>query len=188
MSNLEHFDSKLEAILRRTTQLNREDIRREWDSKSVDGNADLDTRVDKLDEDDVFFMVYTASGQKAWLLEHGSGSKMDNENQNPDLASYKHSSFWNNEREGTEIRTRPRSPMYKDLDGIKHHGSGIEMPHGINVEESQWHFHKSYKAIEPLHVMKEIVMGDTAINRMMSDAIEDLIVSGIDRAVTGATL
>ena len=57
-------------------------------------------------------------------------------------------------------------------------GSGVGMPHGINIEESQWHFHKNYKAIEPLHVMKQIVMGDTAMNKQMEDRI--LLYVGID--------
>lgn len=186
MSFLRNFNGDINGVLLKAMQLNSKDIRNEWNANDVDGKAKLETHLSYNNDKSV--ATYEASGQKAWLLEHGSGSKMDDANENPDLPAYKHSEYWNNEREGTEIRTRPKLPMYKDLDNVPHHGSGVGMPHGINIEESQWHFHKDYKAIEPLHVMKQIIMGDTAINKMMEDAILDSVDAEIDRAMTGAML
>ena len=176
----------LTGVLRNYGNKNCADIRNEWDGHAIDGNSEVQCATSHEESKDV--LKYEASGQKAWLLEHGSGSKMDDASQNPDLPAYKHSEYWNNEREGTEIRTRPKLPMYKDLDNVPHHGSGVGMPHGINIEESQWHFHKNYKAIEPLHVMKQIIMGDTAINRMMEEAILDAVDAEVNRVITGAML
>jgi len=164
-------------ILDKYGEKNCKDIENEWYAHSdVQGEQSIEHKTFYTKGKTILF--YIASGQRPWLLEHGSGSKMDDATENPSLPAYKSSEYWNNEREGTEIRTRPRLPMYKDLDNHEHKGSGVGMPHGINIEESQWHFHKNYKAIEPLHVMKQIVMGDTAMNKQMEDRI--LLYVGID--------
>lgn len=173
-------------ILKKYGDKNCLDIEHEWLShNNVDGGQNIRCKAVHGDGKDV--LTYEAWGQRAWLLEHGSGTKMDDASKNPDLPAYKQSAYWNPEREGTEIRTRPRSPMYRDLDDNLHQGSGIGMPHGINVEESTWHFHKTYRSIEPLHIIKEAVTGDTVTNKMMEAAVLDEVDKACDRAMRGGS-
>lgn len=114
------------------------DIRSEWDKSKVDGNAEIDFRITN-DDYDMVRGEYEAKGQKMWILEHGKGSAMDNEQENPGLADYKRSDLWNPERgkppgndpSGNEIRSRD---PYRDLDGNWHEGSSMAMPHGLNLE------------------------------------------------------
>ena len=171
-------------ILRNFGNKNCADIRSEWNGHEVDGESRVQCAASHNDVKDV--LRYEAWGQKAWLLEHGSGKKMDDATVNPDLIDYKnYYKYWNPERETTEIRTRPRNPVYYDLDDNPHHGSGKGMPHGFDVEESGWHFHDNYHSIEPLHIIRGIVMGDTALNRMMEEAILDEVGKAFDRAIGG---
>ena len=143
---------------------NASDIRNEWNGRGdIEGNAELTVAITKNTPDEVV-MTYAASGQKAWINEYGSGSKMDTSN--PFLAEYKASSRWNPERKGNEIRTR--HGVYYDLDGNPHVGSDLGGESGLNAE---W-LNKPVKAHEPKHTMKEVITGNTAYNEQLK---EDLL-------------
>lgn len=175
------------SVLKKYGDKNCRDIEQSWLSHSdVNGEQNIKCKTAHADGKDV--LTYEAWGQRAWLLEHGSGKKMDDASKNPDLPAYKQSEYWNTERENTEIRSRPRSPKYKDLDNNPHQGSGVGMPHGVDVEESKWHFHRLMHSIEPLHIIKETVTGDTATNRLMEAAVLDEIDKAVGRAMKGGNV
>lgn len=171
------------------------DIKSEWNRfPNIVGNADISFKITK-DDFDFVAGVFSAEGQKMWMLEHGSGSRMDNEEENPDLADYKRSEYWNKERghgfgsspSGTEIRTRAKMPMYSDLDNNYHHGSGAAMPHGLNAEWSM-NGRNTQKVIpvEPQHIIKETLApssGSSARIRKFEDDIYAALGEMVDIAV-----
>lgn len=156
----------------------------EWHKDFMtEGNAQL--KIESIQTKRGVRGLYVAWGQKAWIMEHGKGSKMDDESANPDLASYKHSKYWNTEREGTEIRSRHRSVNgqgwgYLDLDNNKHRGSGMGMPHGINVEEQGGRFHGAVEPLPARHVIKEEITKDNAIDKAMLDEIDSVMTGAVD--------
>lgn len=192
--------SNLAAALEHSAQGFLSDIRSEWSRfPNVPGNADITFRI-KNDDYNTVTGEYAATGQKMWILEHGSGSKMDKEDKNPDLAEYKRSELWNPERgkepgadpSGTEIRTRPRSVNgqgwgYLDLDLNKRRGSGAAMPHGLNAEWSMKGL-GSHRAVpqEPQHIIHDTLIppeGTSARVKAMEDEMYLVLGNVIDRAI-----
>lgn len=133
------------------------DVKNDWATFSnVAGEAEIRTTIPRghYDEYDGELsteasIIIEATGQKAWILEHGKGSLMDNESENPGLADYKASDLWNSERENTEVRTR--SGVYTDLDGNVQVGSGIGGKHGLNAEKLSG---QAVKALPGQHIIK----------------------------------
>lgn len=156
----------LSDIVSRYAEKNMADIRNEWSKENVKGNAEIRFKITR---EDVFGVTgqYEASGQKAWIVEHGSGSLMDDASENPGLSQYKSSKYWNDEREGTEIRTR--TGEYSDLDDNMHTGSGLGGSHGLNAEKLRGG--RKVVPHEPRHVLKETLTSNTVINLQMKDAI-----------------
>ena len=122
--------SELANVMEKTAKGIMADIRSDRSKhKRPEGNAEIDFQIVK-DDYDVVRGEYTAQGQKMWILEHGSGSKMDDEKENPDLPDYKRSELWNKERgkppgnDESSNEIRSRGPYY-DLDGNFHEGASI---------------------------------------------------------------
>lgn len=79
-------------------------------------------------------IILAAKGQKAWILEYGKGEEMADESENPFLAEYLNSSYYNSARntQGKKILGRPKG-NYLDLDDNVHYSNGhLE---GIPLEE-----------------------------------------------------
>lgn len=181
-------------IISRTANGVMADIRNEWDSYGRDaGNAEISFKITK-DEAGEVAGEYTAKGQKMWILEHGSGSKMDDEKENPGLADYKQSELWNKERgknpgadpSGNEIRSRG---PYQDLDGNWHEGSSMAMPHGLNLEWETVGNGKPWSKVTPRkghHIVRDNVAppeGTSARIKAMEDEIFFALGNAIDRDV-----
>lgn len=158
------------------------DVRNEWDRfPFVDGYSEAKFGIVKNDGYRVVGQL-EAKGQKMWILEHGKGSLMDDESENPDLADYKHSDIWNKEREENEIRTRPRKTYY-DIDGQPHRGSGFGMPHGYNAETNM---HKPISPIPGQHIIRDNLMatsGTSARIQQLEEEIAEVIGHEIDAAI-----
>ena len=82
------------------------------------------------------------SGQKAWIVEFGKGSKLD-KNDNPFLEAYKKSANFNRTRligklnsltPDFAITSREPKSVYKDLDGKSHVASDKFPKAGFNLE------------------------------------------------------
>ncbi|BAL85102.1 hypothetical protein SELR_pSRC300290 (plasmid) [Selenomonas ruminantium subsp. lactilytica TAM6421] len=186
--------SELANVMQKTARGIMDDIRSDWSKhKRPEGNAEIDFHIVK-DDYDVVRGEYVASGQKMWILEHGSGSKMDNAKENPDLPAYKRSELWNKERgkppgndeSGTEIRTRG---PYQDLDGNWHQGSSAAMPHGLNLEWQTAGGGKPWAKVRPIegqHIVKENVTassGKSARIAVMEDDIFNALGAMADRYI-----
>ena len=156
------------------------DIKREWDKYDIEGNAYITFKITK----DTPMLVegrYDAKGMKMWMLEYGSGSKMDMTN--PHLKEYKRSKVYNSNRgkvgqslSGTEIRTRPKG-SYEDIDAPEHkehQGSGLgfgsqwrwglnaEWLRGFNNERGK---PNAVEPIEPHHIIKDIVPRKNTVHK-----------------------
>lgn len=91
---------------------------------------------------------FKANGQKAWICEYGSGSRM----KPLDLSKYKSSKYWNPYRNGTAITGR-NAGEYTDLDGNKHYSTGSKQ--GQDLE-------RIYKPAEPKEIIRSIVFDKTS--------------------------
>ena len=143
------------------------DIKGEWGKSTIEGNAEINFKITKDSPNEVTG-EFTASGQKMWMNEYGSGSKLDRSN--PFLSQYTSSSVFNKERLNEigdfkyAIRTRPAGHYYQDLDGNNHRGSGIGMPHGLRLESKTTFGDMAVKPHEPKHTIKETLTGNTVYN------------------------
>ena len=162
--------SEVANVINRYAQKNVAEIEQQWDGSRIEGDAEISFDI-TVDTPQLVVGEYRASGQKMWILEHGSGSLMDDEVENPGLASYKQSDLWNDERENEEIRTR-QGP-YLDLDRQQQMGSGIGGEHGLNAEKLN---HGQISIAEnPRHIVKETVKLTTARNLEMKQGIIDAV-------------
>ncbi len=185
--------SELADCLTRASRGIISDIRSEWSKSKIEGNADIDFHITN-DDYDIVRGTYEATGQKMWILEHGKGSKMDNEQENPGLEDYKHSDLWNPERgkppgndsSGNEIRSRG---PYRDLDGNWHEGSSMAMPHGLNLEWKTAGKGKKFAKVATRvghHYVRDNVMpkeGTSARIVALEDDIYNAIGNAVDIAV-----
>lgn len=155
---------------------NMADIEREWGKSTIDGEAEIKFEIVD-DSPNEITGRFTASGQKMWMNEYGSGSKLDRNN--PFLSQYTSSSVFNKERLNEigefkyAIRTRPKE-SYQDLDGNTHIGSGIGMPHGLRAESKSTFGNHAVDAHEPRHTIEETLTGNTVYNEQFK---QDLLSS-----------
>ena len=110
-----------------------------------------------------------ASGGLAWILEFGSGSKMDPNN--PYINDYFKDSRFNNWRpQSLEIATREPG-TYTDLDGKSQTSNATHPGYPLEGKDNG-----KYKAIEPMHIIKELVEQEiTAIEGELAGAIQDIV-------------
>ncbi len=166
--------SKVANVVQHYAQKNVADIQNQWDGSRIEGEAKIDFKI-TADTPGLIAGEYRASGQKMWILEHGSGSLMDDGVENPGLASYKQSDLWNDERENEEIRTR-QGP-YLDLDRQQQMGSGIGGEHGLNAEKLN---HGQISIAEnPRHIIAETLTSKTAINEELKTSLLNSVGSDI---------
>jgi len=111
-----------------------------------------------------------ASGGLAWILEFGSGSKMDLDN--PYLSEYMgNRTIFNNWRPmSLEIATR-EAGTYTDLDGKSQTSNATHPGYPLEGKDNG-----KYKAIEPMHIIKKLVEQEiTAIEGELAGAIQDIV-------------
>lgn len=101
-----------------------DNIRNRWNnSQGVTGNAEVSVDAPAISSGNIMTAI-VAEGQKAWILEYGSGSKSDTQD-NPYIDSYVNDSNFNRYRSRSDMRIRGRNAgEYKDLDGNTHESTG----------------------------------------------------------------
>lgn len=140
---------------------------------NIDGNAEIG--FDLVSQTaGLIIGQFKATGQKAWICEYGSGSKM----KPLDLAKYKSSKYWNSARHGTAITGRPRGE-YRDLDGEYRWSSGVNS--GRNLEDTGI---DRYQAAEPRETIRNIVFDKNSwywINMMQEirQVVKQQVVSSV---------
>lgn len=170
--------SEVANVINRYAQKNVAEIEQQWDGSRIEGDAEISFDI-VADTPELVVGEYRATGQKMWILEYGSGSRMDDSTDNPGLPAYQSSDLWNNERENTEIRTRQGA--YLDLDRQPHMGSGIGGEHGLNAERMN---HGQVSIAEsPRHIVKETVKLSTARNLEMKQGIIDAVGDNIKASI-----
>lgn len=110
-----------------------------------------------------------ASGGLAWILEFGSGSKMDPSN--PYINDYFKDSRFNNWRpQSLEIATREPG-TYTDLDGETQVSNATHPGYPLEGLDNG-----KYEAIAPMHIIEKIVKQEIiAIEGELLGAIQDVI-------------
>ena len=115
-------------------------------SQGVEGNAMASSDLPFISEGNVVTYI-RAQGQKAWILEYGSGSKSDQEN--PGLDAYVGNKNFNRYRSRSDMRIRGRDAGdYKDLDGNPQVSSGKNAGRDLEAKPV-------YEPQIPLHVVQE---------------------------------
>ena len=151
------------------------DINRTWNSlNSIDGNADATFKIISTQKDSVVGRL-EATGQKAWIVEFGKGSLMDNEAYNPYLSRYKHNPRrWNKLRKGHFVTGRPKEP-YQDLDNNIHYPSGRLA--GRNLEQTGI---DAYKPSKPYHVIHDVITKNNALKALFKEHLTNTIKQAIN--------
>ena len=141
------FDLELSALTNQWAKEVSWNIERRWENRAgVEGNAEVSVDLPYVYAGDVVEYI-RAQGQKAWILEYGSGSKSDTSN--PYIDSYVSDKNFNHYRSKGDMRIRGRDAGdYKDLDRNPQVSSGRNA--GKDLESKP-----VYEPQIPLHVIQE---------------------------------
>ena len=115
-------------------------------SQGVEGNAMASSDLPFISEGNIVTYI-RAQGQKAWILEYGSGSKSDTSS--PYIDSYVSDKNFNHYRSKGDMRIRGRDAGdYKDLDRNPQVSSGKNAGRDLEAKPV-------YEPQIPLHVVQE---------------------------------
>jgi hypothetical protein len=136
---------------------------------NINGNANSDYILN-IARNEIALQIFS-SGQKAWILEYGKGSRMDTDT-NPYLQEYWYSEFRNPLRYTTTIVGRPEG-YYQDLDGETHysHGGMVRKGKALPVERKTMPDSPFY-AQPAMHVLRELIVGP---NGYLNDILDELL-------------
>ena len=141
------FDLELSALTNQWAKEVSWNIERRWENMTgVEGNAEVSVDLPYVSAGDVVEYI-RAQGQKAWILEYGSGSKSDTSS--PYIDSYVSSSNFNSYRSRGDMRIRGRAAgEYSDLDGNPQVSTGTNAGRDLEAKPV-------YEPQIPLHVIQE---------------------------------
>lgn len=154
-------------------------IKSRWASLGIKGNAEVDSYILGNVKGMVASRIF-GSGQKAWIAEFGSGSRMDTNN--PYLEKYLRSPEFNQWRlHSSRMPIMGRSAgEYKDIDGVEHSSSGKLA--GFDLERDG---KPEFQPQEPMHVMQEEVTAALPeISESLSAAISKAIADEVYHTLT----
>lgn len=159
-------------------------VRDKWDSSmrpGISGNKEIHAD-DLMVLKGIIMVKLIASGQAAWELEYGKGSKMAKTlDENPYLQEYLHSDLWNPRRTGYSIRGR-EAGTYSDLDGNTADSTGKLA--GFNLETDG---KPEYQPVYPQYIINyEVKFALPEIAEALSAAIANAIADDIE-FMLGAT-
>ena len=158
--------SKFLRIVKSYSRVACDQVRQQWqihgDEPSTSGESKIVFTMENA-QSVITAHVY-AWGQKAWILEFGRGSLMENDPElNPFFEAYKNDPNTNQEREyyGWAIVGRPKG-KYKDLDGNIRESRGTMQ--GVNLEQPKIWFNDFqrfyYIPREPKYIIRNILIGE----------------------------
>lgn len=141
------FDLELSALTNQWAKEVSWNIERRWEnSGGVEGNAEVSVDLPYVSTGDVVEYI-RAQGQKAWILEYGSGSKSDTSS--PYIDSYVSDRNFNHYRSKGDMRIRGRDAGdYKDLDRNPQVSSGRNAGKDLEAKPV-------YEPQIPLHIIQE---------------------------------
>lgn len=174
--------NKVLSIVRNYNSVAESRVLQEWSRYSEpEGDSEIHSSAKELTSS-VSALIW-AYGQKAWILEYGSGSEMvTSTKENPFLAEYMRSEGFNKERFKNALAITGREQgYYTDLDGVTHYSTGTMQ--GKNLE--QWRSTKSYTPISPKKIIYHVLFGsgeDGLISEMQREiqmALQSVLIKGM---------
>ena len=147
--------SQIRKIVQDYCKAGCDQVRQQWGSyDNIDGNAKIHSATLTIAQDTVAREI-CASGQKAWILEFGKGSLMENSSaENPFLDDYIRSSLFNKLRLGHALAVVGRpAGEYWDIDGNKYISSGSLA--GIEIET--WSGQTLHPPIQAKHIIRNVM-------------------------------
>lgn len=146
-----------------------EDVKREWEMyPSVKGKAICDSNIKEFAMGELLLNVF-GEGQKAWILEYGKGSNMDDKD-NPYLDDY-----WYNDDIINPLRVRPLmvgrpEGEYTDLDGNEHYSTGKMAGLIVESRDKESPFYPQ----EALHTIRQACIGENGNGGMLPLLLDKL--------------
>lgn len=136
-------------------------------SQGVEGNAQVTSDLPFVAQGNVETYI-RAWGQKAWILEYGSGSLADKEN--PTLDAYVNSGNFNRYRSRADMTIRGRDAgEYQDLDGNTHVSSGKNAGKDLEAKPV-------YSPSVPLHIVQEEIQAELPeLRSRIAEIVPELI-------------
>ncbi len=187
----ERFLKRLRSIIIKYTRAATEQVRAEWmkyDDDDVEGEANISFTLEETESKTV--SIINAFGQKAWILEYGSGSELEDDPKvNPFLKEYVDGivtsgagvSLWNpmRSKENFKIVSRPAGEYY-DLDDWMYEGRGVG---GFNLENTKWGEERNIP-FKPRYIIRKILFGEEndyngGLVREMNEEIKELVAETI---------
>ena len=161
MATNSRLNSRISQIVKRYADMACNKVQSEWGRyfSDLEGDSVIDNEVSKA-KTYVKATIY-AYGQRAWILEYGRGSKMDDANTNPYLMDYLKSDMINPARTGKAIVGRPAG-TYPGLDFHKGeqniHNSAGKLA-GVNIEGLHHKGEYPYRPLKGQHIISNILFG-----------------------------
>lgn len=152
-----------------------ERVKLKWgNARGVQGNAEINYSISVATSSLISSSIFSG-GMKAWILEKGSGSLIDRDNE--DLMSYINSDLWNKYRSNNDYKITGRDAGdYKDIDGNTQISSGALA--GRIIESSRPS--SNFKAILPMHIIQtEIDHCLIEIQEEVMNAVSDIVLDNI---------
>lgn len=158
MPSREQINSRIFQIVNKYANKACDKVQTEWSKyvSDVDGDSVIDSEISKA-KSRIVATIY-AYGQRAWILEYGRGSLMDNVNVNPYLNEYLQSEKinpWRKRKGSKAIYGRPEGE-YEDLDGNTQWSSGKLS--GVNLERLNTN---PYEPLKGRHITNDILFGSS---------------------------
>jgi hypothetical protein len=148
------FDLELSALVHQWATEVSWTIQNKWEgSQGVDGLAECSVDVPYISSGNVVEYI-RAWGDKAWILEYGSGHTLDESN--PYLEDYKSTDRWNPARasDGNEFIGRTAGETVYVPDGTTYESTG--RAEGMRLEHQMGN-KEPYESKVPLHIVHEYI-------------------------------
>ncbi len=151
------------------------------------------------DAEAIVTAAIVATGQKAWLLEYGKGSKMETDaEKNPFLEEYIRGRvvgsdgkpIFNPERlkKGLAMLGRPKG-TWRDLDDYEHKSRGTQ--EGVDIEHEEGEKGGRYRVPKPpQYIIRKILFGENndgiiaSVNDEIQRAMNDVVVESMSKLPT----
>lgn len=189
------FSLALQRILKKYSQAAVKQVQQQWSRYEVGSREDQSKAAINFTVEDAEAIVtaaIVATGQKAWLLEYGKGSKMErNAEINPFLEDYIQGRVVGSDgkpifnparlEKGLAILGRPKGE-WRDIDDRVHKSNGAW--EGIDIEHEEGKKGGRYRVPRPpLLIIRKILFGENNdgiiadINAEIQAAVNDIILS-----------
>ena len=185
---------KIRQILKKYSQAAVTQVRQQWaryevDYRSKESDAKINFTVE--DAETAVIAAIVATGQKAWLLEYGKGSKMETDaEKNPFLEEYVRGRVVGSDgkpifnparlKKGLAMLGRPKG-TWRDLDDYVHKSNGAR--EGVDIEHAEGEKGGRYRVPKaPQYIIRKILFGENN-NGLIASVDEEIAKAMCDLAV-----